>query len=351
MDFIIRDIREDEHELLEEFLYQAVFVSEGFEGEVPRSVIREDPKCRAAYEGFGTMSDDRALVAVADGTVVGACWVRTTEEYGHIDASTPSFSISLYKEHRGRGIGTALMKHMLEDLRRAGYARASLSVQKENPALRLYGRLGFRIVGNGADDSEWLMVCELNEPFSIIETERLILRPWFASDAKRLYVLASDPEVGPSAGWPPHENEAASAAIIGAVLSSPEVYAVVLRQSGELIGCAGFNSKGAANMLLDEGELELGYWIGKSHWGCGYAIEAACAVVEHGFEDLGLIGIHAAYFDGNDRSRRVLEKLGFAYLRTEHNVDCPLINEMRIEHFAYLTRQVWRDVMMSGESL
>ena len=157
-------MRPDEYPLLEDFLYQAIYVPEGFDGEVPRSIVRDDPKCRAAYEGFGTLPDDRALVAEADGEVVGACWVRTTDEYGHIDDATPSFSISVRKAYRGQGTGTALMERMLADLREAGYARASLSVQKENPALCLYERLGFRIVGDGADDTEWLMIRELNGP-------------------------------------------------------------------------------------------------------------------------------------------------------------------------------------------
>ena len=119
MDYIIRNMREDEWHLLEEFLFQAIYVPEGFEGEVPRDIVRDDPKCRAAYEGFGSLPDDRALVAVADGEVVGACWVRTTDEYGHIDDATPSFSISLFEEFRGRGIGTELMQRMLDDLLRA----------------------------------------------------------------------------------------------------------------------------------------------------------------------------------------------------------------------------------------
>ena len=162
MDYAIRNMREDEWPLLEDFLYEAIFVPEGFEGEVPRSVIYDDPKCRAAFDGFGTLPDDRAVVAEAGGEVVGACWVRTTNEYGHIDDETPSFSISLYKPYRGRGIGTAMMHALLGELREAGYTRASLSVQKENPALRLYERMGFRIVGDGFDETEWLMTRRLD---------------------------------------------------------------------------------------------------------------------------------------------------------------------------------------------
>ena len=168
MDYEIRQISESEHPLLEDFLYEAIFVPEGFEGTVPRSVINDDPKCRAAYLGFGTLPDDRAVVATVDGDVVGACWVRTTDEYGHIDDETPSFSISLYKPYRGKGIGTAMMRALLDELRRAGYARVSLSVQKDNPALRLYERLGFRIVGDGFDDSEWLMIKDLADGLAAV---------------------------------------------------------------------------------------------------------------------------------------------------------------------------------------
>ncbi len=164
MNYEIRHMRQDEWLLLADFLYEAIFVPEGFIGEIPRSIIYDDPRCRAAFEQFGSLPDDRALVAVVDGKVVGACWVRTTDEYGHIDNSTPSFSISLYEQYRGRGIGSEMMRRMLDELKTAGYTRASLSVQKLNPALHLYERLGFRIIGDGADETEWLMAIELVSP-------------------------------------------------------------------------------------------------------------------------------------------------------------------------------------------
>ena len=89
-------------------------------------------------------------------------------------------------------------------------------------------------------------------------------------------------------------------------------------------------------MPLAKDELELGYWIGRPYWGHGYATEAACALIKRGFDELELSCIRAAYYDGNDRSSRVLEKLGFRYERTEHDVDCPLLGERRTEHFVYL---------------
>lgn len=155
-------MRPDEYPLLEDFLYEAIFVPSDYKGAVPRSIIYDDPLCRAAFEGFGTREDDIALAATINDKPIGACWVRTTNEYGHIDEETPSFSIALYKAYRGNGIGTALMQTMLDELRDKGFRQASLSVQKENPAVRFYERLGFEIIGDGADETEWLMLKKLS---------------------------------------------------------------------------------------------------------------------------------------------------------------------------------------------
>ncbi len=160
-EYVIRDLRVDECPLLEEFLFEAIFAPADYDEEVPRAIIFNDPMCRAAFENFGSREDDIALVATLDDNPIGACWVRTTNEYGHIDDRTPSFSISLYEPYRGNGIGTTLMTTMLEELRHRGFERASLSVQKENPAVRLYQRLGFEIIGDGADETEWLMMKDL----------------------------------------------------------------------------------------------------------------------------------------------------------------------------------------------
>lgn len=81
------------------------------------------------------------------------------EDYGHIDDETPSFAISLYREYRGHGIGTALIVKMLELLRESGYKKASLAVQKENYAVKMYKKVGFEVVGENAE--EYIMVCNL----------------------------------------------------------------------------------------------------------------------------------------------------------------------------------------------
>ena len=144
------------------------------------------------------------------------------------------------------------------------------------------------------------------------------------------------------AGWPPHKSIEESADVIETVLSAPETYAVVLKATGELVGCAGFNAGEAASMPLAKDELELGYWIGKPHWERGYATEAARAVVEHGFSDLGLSGIYSCYFDGNVRSRNVLAKLGFSDAQVACDNSRGEPGGTRIIHLLYLALASWR---------
>lgn len=150
MDYTLRQMRREECPLLNDFLYEAIFIPEGVEPP-PRDIINK-PELRVYVDGFGTQLHDRALAAEADGKVVGAVWVRVMDDYGHIDNETPSFAISLYKEYRGKGIGTALMRAMLAILKENGYKRASLAVQKENYAVRLYLKVGFEIIGENQEE-------------------------------------------------------------------------------------------------------------------------------------------------------------------------------------------------------
>lgn len=154
MDAIIRKIRQEEYGLLREFLYQAIYLPEGVEPP-PRSVVYQ-PELQVYVAGFGIRQGDLCLVAEVEEQVVGAAWCRIMEDYGHIDNSTPSLAISLLPEYRGMGIGTQLLDCLLCLLQENGYLRASLSVQKENPALHLYQRAGFHIAAE--KDTEYLMV-------------------------------------------------------------------------------------------------------------------------------------------------------------------------------------------------
>lgn len=154
---LIREIRPEEIPALDDFLYEAIFIPEGFPLP-PRSII-ENEDLQVYVRNFGKEADDRCLVAEVDGKVVGAVWTRIMDDYGHIDNHTPSLAISLYKGYRSRGIGTQLMRRMLEKLKADGYQSVSLSVQKANYALQMYRKTGFIPVADHGD--ELLMVCRL----------------------------------------------------------------------------------------------------------------------------------------------------------------------------------------------
>lgn len=152
---VIRPLQAAETPLLRDFLYEAIYVPEGVEPP-PRSVV-DLPELQVYIQDFGSRPGDNALVAESRGRVVGAVWARLMNDYGHVDDQTPSLAISLYPKYRGKGIGTQLMRAMLDRLHREGYAQVSLSVQKTNPAVRLYERLGFKTVRE--TDEEYVMVC------------------------------------------------------------------------------------------------------------------------------------------------------------------------------------------------
>lgn len=147
-------MKPDEYPLLEDFLYEAIYIPQGM-APPPRSIL-DTPELQVYISGFGTQIHDKAMVAEVDGKVVGAIWVRIMNDYGHIDNDTPSLAISLFQEYRGLGIGTALMQKMLDQLKEDGYRQVSLSVQKDNYAVKLYQKTGFEIVSE--NEEEYIMI-------------------------------------------------------------------------------------------------------------------------------------------------------------------------------------------------
>ncbi|MDD3795550.1 MAG: GNAT family N-acetyltransferase [Lachnospiraceae bacterium] len=171
-----------------------------------------------------------------------------------------------------------------------------------------------------------------------LETARLLLRPWKDEDAEELYRYAKDPRVGPAAGWPPHTSVENSMEIIHEVLSDPETYAVILKETGKPVGSAGIKRAGKGSAPIAETEAEIGYWIGVPYWGKGLIPEAVRALQRRCFEDLGCSAVWCGYYDGNEKSKRVQEKCGFLYHHTSEGRLCPM-GDIRTEHFTYLTRE------------
>ena len=173
------------------------------------------------------------------------------------------------------------------------------------------------------------------------ETPRLLLRPWREEDAEALYKYAKDPAVGPIAGWPPHTSVDNSREVIRTILSQPETYAVVLKETGEPVGSIGLIFSDAAHTAdIADNEAEIGYWIGVPYWGQGLIPEAVRRLLQHCFEDLDLQAVWCGYYDGNVRSKRVQEKCGFRFDHTEVGKRSPL-GDIRTEHFAKLLRTEW----------
>ena len=145
--------------LLSNFLYEAIFVPSGMQP--PSRDILADPQLQVYVQDFGKQTGDFGLFAEVEGVIAGAVWARIMEDYGYIDNETPSLAIALYKEYRGKGVGTALLQALLKLLQEHGYEQVSLAVQKENYAVKLYTACGFRVYRES--EEEYIMVRSLRQ--------------------------------------------------------------------------------------------------------------------------------------------------------------------------------------------
>ena len=183
---MIRYLREDETEILKDFLYEAIYIPEGVKA--PERSVIELPELRLYYEDFGSGQADCCMVAEEEGKNIGAVWSRIMSDYGHVDDETPSLAVSVKKEYRGRGIGTSLLKQILGVLKEKGYQKVSLSVQKANPAVRMYRRCGFQTVSETAE--EYIMIHDLQsdppqQKMTLAEYFETGCEKWFLTGKKK----------------------------------------------------------------------------------------------------------------------------------------------------------------------
>ena len=170
----------------------------------------------------------------------------------------------------------------------------------------------------------------------ILITPRLVLRNWRISDAPELYALAKDRDIGEIAGWPPHENLEYTENLLAEVAKDPLSFAVA--KDGKIVGCIELMMGNKANIPLNSGETELGFWIGKPFWGNGYVTEAVKRVISYAFAKLEVSRLWCCYFDGNEKSRRVGEKCGFVYDHTEKDMYWPSMNYTKTMHVCVLEK-------------
>lgn len=169
----------------------------------------------------------------------------------------------------------------------------------------------------------------------VLQTKRLLLRPFLEADAPQIYLLARDPRIGCAAGWQPHKSVEESRSIIRHILSAEGTFAVVDRQSGKVMGSIGIK-KANVGLTVPDDQPEIGYWLGADYWGQGLIPEAVQTILSYCFDTLGTTAVWCGYYDGNEKSKRVQEKCGFV---PSHSIemDVPLLNERRLCHFSRIT--------------
>jgi len=176
----------------------------------------------------------------------------------------------------------------------------------------------------------------------MMQNQRIMLRPWRQDDAEALFKYASDPEVGPRAGWPPHQSVEESREIIHTLFSREGMWAVVLKATGEPIGCAGYLPEGNSNLVIGSDQGEVGYWIGRPYWGQGICSEALQLVVDYCFESKGFSMLWGDYFPDNPASGKVMEHCGF--VDTGRETLCPnlLVGADRPVKIMILEQKQWK---------
>lgn len=155
----------------------------------------------------------------------------------------------------------------------------------------------------------------------MLQTERLVLRCFEPSDAVDVFAYAQSPNVGPMAGWKPHQTIDESRAVVRCFITGGEVWAIVEKKSGRVIGSIGLHRDGKRSIAATR---DLGYTLGESYWGQGYGTEACRAVLRYAFETLGCEVLSVGHFPTNHKSKRLIRKLGFTYEGTlRHAIRLP----------------------------
>ena len=144
-----------------------------------------------------------------------------------------------------------------------------------------------------------------------METDRIILRPWYEADAPALFKYASDPEVGSRAGWPPHKSEEESLEIIRTLFHNDSTWAIVLKETGEAVGAMGYGPSCDCSLPAREGEPIIGYWVGRPYWNQGICTEALRLMIDHIRRTTDIPSLISGHFIDNPASGRVMEKCDF----------------------------------------
>lgn len=271
------------------------------------------------------------FIRLYNGEVVGDYCFKGLQPDGSVE-----IGYGLLPQYWGNGYATEAIIAAVEwAIKQPGVKRIEAETDPDNAASqRVLQKAGFFPTGAIGEEGPRFV-------WNGFLTERLIIRHWKESDAGSLFEYAKDPAVGPIAGWPVHTSIENSLEIIRNVLSADETYAVCLKEDNRAIGSIGLIPPQQSHTVVKETEIEVGYWIGVPFWGNGYIPEAVKRLQKHAFEDLGCTAMWCGYYDGNEKSKRCQEKCGFRYHHTEKDKPCPLMGDVRTEHFTYLSKEEW----------
>ena len=312
-------------------------ISEPPEGEF-RDIVVSQQKITESAPGNFLWHTFWLMIRKSDRVSVGSFDFKAPPENGRVELG---YGLDSGFEHNG------YMTETVDAACRFAFSKPGISeVIAETelwnlPSQRVLARCGFSEVSRG--DTVWWA-----KPL-ILETERLILRPWRSSDADELYRYAGDPETGPLCGWRPHTSVEDSRLVIEKVLSEPDTFAVVLKETGKPVGSVGVMQSCAEGALPSE--REVGYWLGKPYRGRGLIPEAVEALLYRCFEVYGCPAVWCGYFDGNSRSLRVQEKCGFKPHHTEYDVPRAQLGDTAVIHYTRLGNSEWRQLRFFREFL
>lgn len=144
-----------------------------------------------------------------------------------------------------------------------------------------------------------------------METERILLRRWNVEDAAVLFSYASDPDVGPRAGWKPHTSVEESREVIQNVFDNPTTWAIVLKSTCEPIGAIGYGPSCDCGLPALPDEPTIGYWVAKLYWNCGICTEALRLMLDYIKNSTDIRSLVSGHFTDNPASGKVMEKCGF----------------------------------------
>ncbi len=308
------------------------------------------------------------FVMEEDGRIIGHVMFSKAQLILNDGTRKPSWTfgpISIHPDYKRKGYGLRMLQYALEEARKMGvgflcmegnidfYRNAGFGLaskfnihyhvfpkEEEVPFFLAQELIPSWLVANGIDEATYcppkgyFVADENPEAFEayeatfpkkeklripgqlgydgvIMESGRIVLRPWRESDAPALYKYASDPEVGPRAGWEPHKSIKESLEIIRTVFHNDTIWAIELKETGEPLGAMGYLPSEGSHLPSREGEPLVGYWVGRPYWNKGICTEALQLMLDHISEATDIRSLIGSHFIDNPASGRVMEKCGF----------------------------------------